>query len=92
MQCVARGIYHNTLSTKWCYQQPELAVLRRYVHERFIMDSDVTRLNENQPVPESNLSRIIWYPETADEATPEELLYLLGFRDEAARCPVSDCM
>ncbi|SPJ88784.1 uncharacterized protein FTOL_12678 [Fusarium torulosum] len=52
-------------------------MLRRNVHARFIMNNDFTWLNENQPLPESDLPRIIWYPETADESTYEELAYLV---------------
>ncbi|KAM0486389.1 hypothetical protein ACHAP7_002189 [Fusarium lateritium] len=61
----------------WCYQQPELAVLRSYIHARSIMNNDLAWLNENQPIPESDLPRITWYPEIVDESTYEELAYLV---------------
>ncbi|KAM0200099.1 hypothetical protein ACHAPA_011782 [Fusarium lateritium] len=41
------------------------------------MNNDLAWLNENQPIPESDLPRITWYPEIVDESTYEELAYLV---------------
>ncbi|KAJ4052262.1 hypothetical protein NW753_000251 [Fusarium oxysporum] len=49
MQCTARGIYHNTFFAKWCYEQLELAMLLKFVHARFIMNDDLTWLNNDRP-------------------------------------------
>ncbi|EWZ84452.1 hypothetical protein FOWG_12247 [Fusarium oxysporum f. sp. lycopersici MN25] len=49
MQCIVRGIYHNTFFAKWCYEQPELAVLQKFDHARFVMNDDLTWLNNDRP-------------------------------------------
>ncbi|KAF5631720.1 hypothetical protein F52700_6642 [Fusarium sp. NRRL 52700] len=77
MQCIVRGIYHNTFFAKWCYEQPELAVLRKFVHARFIMNDDLTWLNNNKSFTKEDVPRIIWYPQTANRTTYLELLRLI---------------
>ncbi|KNB01169.1 hypothetical protein FOXG_18838 [Fusarium oxysporum f. sp. lycopersici 4287] len=49
MQCIVRGIYHNTFFAKWRYEKPELAALQKFVHARLIMNDDLTWLNNNRP-------------------------------------------
>ncbi|KAM0244096.1 hypothetical protein ACHAP5_006578 [Fusarium lateritium] len=41
------------------------------------MNNDLTWLNENKSISESDLPRIIWYPETALKSTYRELAYLV---------------
>ncbi|VTT72589.1 unnamed protein product, partial [Fusarium fujikuroi] len=77
MQCIVRGIYHNTFFARWCYNQPHLAVLRKFVHARFIMNDDLTWFNHNQPISKDDLPRVIWYPQYVDPTTYIELLRLL---------------
>ncbi|KAH7254220.1 uncharacterized protein BKA55DRAFT_510385 [Fusarium redolens] len=77
MQCIVRGIYHDTLFARWCYEQPELAVLRKFVHARFIMNDDLTWFDYNQPVSKDDLPRIIWYPQQANPTTYMELFRLM---------------
>ncbi|TVY77480.1 hypothetical protein Focb16_v007912 [Fusarium oxysporum f. sp. cubense] len=77
MQCIVCGIYHNTFFAKWCYEQPELAVLQKFVHARFIMNDDLTWLNKDRSFSKEDVSRIIWYPQTANRTTYLELLRLI---------------
>ncbi|KAF5983160.1 hypothetical protein FBULB1_3949 [Fusarium bulbicola] len=77
MQCIVRGIYHNTFIAKWCYEQPELAVLRKFVHARFIMNDDLTWINNGGSFTKEDVPRIIWYPQTANRTTHLELLRLI---------------
>ncbi|KAF5681677.1 hypothetical protein FCIRC_5402 [Fusarium circinatum] len=77
MQCIVRGIYHNTFFARWCYDQPHLAVLRKFVHARFIMNDNLTWFTRNQPVSKTDLPRIIWYPQQADPTTYMELFRLM---------------
>ncbi|EWZ46446.1 hypothetical protein FOZG_02585 [Fusarium oxysporum Fo47] len=77
MQCIVRGIYHNTFFAKWCYEQPELAVLQKFVHARFIMNDDLTWLNSDRPFSKEDVPRIMWYPQTANRTTYLELLRLI---------------
>ncbi|KAL4723613.1 hypothetical protein ACLX1H_009253 [Fusarium chlamydosporum] len=74
MQCVVRGIYHDTLFAKWCYQQPELAMLRKFVHARFIMNDDLGWLDNIESPSKDDVPHIIWYPRTAHPTTYMELL------------------
>ncbi|KAF7560272.1 hypothetical protein G7046_g3876 [Stylonectria norvegica] len=71
-QCVIRGIYFNTLFAKWCYSQPDLSSLRKFVHARFIMDNDLLWATDD--VPEIELPTLIWYPQKASFQTYVELL------------------
>ncbi|KAF4340715.1 hypothetical protein FBEOM_5374 [Fusarium beomiforme] len=77
MQCIVRGIYHDTCFARWCYEQPELAVLRKFVHARSIMNDDLTWLNNLKPGSRDDVPRIIWYPRPADLTTYLELLHLI---------------
>ncbi|KAF5588398.1 hypothetical protein FPCIR_7156 [Fusarium pseudocircinatum] len=77
MQCIVRGIYHNAFFAKWCYEQPELAVLQKFVHARFIMNDDLTWLNNERAFTKDDVPRIIWYPQTANRTTYLELLRLI---------------
>ncbi|KAH7486516.1 hypothetical protein FOMA001_g5606 [Fusarium oxysporum f. sp. matthiolae] len=77
MQCIVRGIYHNTFFAKWCYEQPELAVLQKFVHARFIMNDDLTWLNSDRPFSKEDVPRIMWYPQTTNRTTYLELLRLI---------------
>ncbi|EWG47509.1 hypothetical protein FVEG_07590 [Fusarium verticillioides 7600] len=77
MQCIVHGIYHNTFFAKWCFEQPELAVLQKFVHARFIMDDDLTWLNDERSFTKDDMPRIIWYPQTANRTTYLELLRLI---------------
>ncbi|KAF9766576.1 hypothetical protein IL306_000997 [Fusarium sp. DS 682] len=77
MQCIVRGIYHDTFFARWCYEQPELAVLQKFVHARFIMNDDLTWLNNIKSVSKHDIPRIIWYPQPADQTTYLELLRLI---------------
>ncbi|RBQ72279.1 hypothetical protein FVER14953_07590 [Fusarium verticillioides] len=77
MQCIVRGIYHNTFFARWCYEQPHLSVLRKFVHARFIMNDDLTWFKHNQPISKDDLPRIIWYPQQADPTTYMELFRLM---------------
>ncbi|KAG7417316.1 hypothetical protein Forpe1208_v003854 [Fusarium oxysporum f. sp. rapae] len=77
MQCIVRGIYHNTFFAKWCYEQPELAVLQKFAHARFIMNDDLTWLNNDRAFSKEDVPRIIWYPQTANRTTYLELLRLI---------------
>ncbi|KAI1028858.1 hypothetical protein LB503_002598 [Fusarium chuoi] len=77
MQCIVRGIYHNTFPAKWCYQQPELAVFQKFVHARFIMNDDLMWLNNERPFTKEDVPRIIWSPQTANRTTYLELLRLI---------------
>ncbi|OLN89003.1 hypothetical protein CCHL11_06056 [Colletotrichum chlorophyti] len=72
--CVIRGIYHNTLFARWCSSQPELQEDYRYqaaVNARFIMNNDVSRINED--THHWALPYQIWYPGRASGATYLEL-------------------
>ncbi|KLO90242.1 Uncharacterized protein LW93_5699 [Fusarium fujikuroi] len=77
MQCIVRGIYHNTFFAKWCYEQADLAVLQKFVHARFVMNDDLTWLNNERPFTKEDVPRIIWYPQTANRTTYLELLRLI---------------
>ncbi|KAF4415732.1 hypothetical protein FACUT_13131 [Fusarium acutatum] len=78
MQCIVRGIYHNTVFARWCYEQPHLAVLRKFVHARFIMNDDLTWVTYNQPVSKEDLPHIIRYPQQAGPTTYMELFRLMS--------------
>ncbi|EGU87654.1 hypothetical protein FOPG_08537 [Fusarium oxysporum f. sp. conglutinans race 2 54008] len=77
MQCIVRGIYHNTFFARWCYEQPHLTVLRKFVHARFTMNDDLTWFKHNQTISKDDLPRIIWYPQQADPTTYMELFRLM---------------
>ncbi|KAF5562986.1 hypothetical protein FPHYL_5411 [Fusarium phyllophilum] len=77
MQCIVRGINHNTFFAKWCFEKPELAVLQKSVHARFIMNDDLMWLSNNRSFAKEDVPRIIWYPQTANRTTYLELLRLI---------------
>ena len=53
LECVVRGIYHNTMFAKWWSLQPVLSTdenslhIRRAIYARFIMNNDLSRITED---------------------------------------------
>ncbi|KAF4973151.1 hypothetical protein FSARC_495 [Fusarium sarcochroum] len=84
MQCIVRGILHDTFFAKWCYQQPHLKVLRKFVYARWIMNDDLTWINQDVPILDKDLPDMIWHPRKAYTATYEELARLVPSMREAA--------
>lgn len=80
MNCMIRGIYHNTAFTKWCCLLPDsdpvakYLLVQRAIAARFIMNNDISRVCERS----QNLPYVVWYPTLASENT---------YRELARRCP-----
>ncbi|KAK7702387.1 hypothetical protein SLS64_009679 [Diaporthe eres] len=69
--CVVRGIYHNTLSAKWCSLQPDLSRYASAITARFIITNDLSRITDD--TPDADLPRQIWSPLRACAETYVEL-------------------
>jgi hypothetical protein len=73
-QCIVRGIYHNTFFAKWCFQQPDLERFRKFVYARFIVNDDLTWIDDiDVSLPQEHLPYTIWYPQLASPETYMEL-------------------
>lgn len=76
VECVVRGIYHDTMFARWWSMQPDMpsepmALIRQAILARFIMNNDLSRITEE--TPENHLPYLIWYPHWADTETYLEL-------------------
>ncbi|GFF43099.1 hypothetical protein IFM46972_07090 [Aspergillus udagawae] len=72
VECVVRGIYHNSMFAKWWSFQPGEAPIsiEKAINARFIMNNDLSRIT-----PETKfLPYCIWYPSFPHVATCKELL------------------
>lgn len=72
VECVVRGIYHNTIFAKWWSLQPrELNMdIERAIHAHFIMNNNLSQIT-----PDSKfLPYCIWYPSFSHVATCKELV------------------
>ena len=65
--CIVRGIYHNTMFAKWWSLQPDANRFGRAINARFIMNNDLSRINDQTLATE--LPYMIWYPTWANKAT-----------------------
>ncbi|OHE92262.1 hypothetical protein CORC01_12431 [Colletotrichum orchidophilum] len=89
MECIVRGIYHNTLFAQWWKSQPlpegdELPI-RKAISARGIMNNDLSYiLSPNEACPQ-----LIWYPAVAASSTSEALARLIPpMRPEVARAAI----
>lgn len=72
IQCVVRGIYHNTFFAKWYSKQPDLPALEaRCCYARFLMNNDISWATDS--LPDDHLPEFIWFPTTAFAQTYAEL-------------------
>ncbi|KAF9876435.1 hypothetical protein CkaCkLH20_05843 [Colletotrichum karsti] len=80
--CVARGIYHHTSFARWLEprmeemygaEQVQAFALRQAVHARFIMNNDLSRLDER--VDPSDLPLVVWYPHLPTRDTLREMVW-----------------
>ncbi|OBT60948.1 hypothetical protein VE03_09297, partial [Pseudogymnoascus sp. 23342-1-I1] len=76
LQCVMRGIFHNTMFAKWWSLQPEIktrfsSTIRRTINARFIMNNDLSRITDD--TPDNDLPYNIYYPSWPTPKTLEEL-------------------
>ncbi|KAK3302799.1 uncharacterized protein B0T15DRAFT_543975 [Chaetomium strumarium] len=81
LQCVVRGIYHNTFFAKWWSTLPHVQHERllgsegrnlEHIHARLVMNNDLSWLTDS--TPESELPRLIRHPHFANRVTYEELV------------------
>ncbi|KAK3080004.1 hypothetical protein LTS18_003370 [Coniosporium uncinatum] len=96
LECVVRGIYHNTMFAKWWslqarrLKQSEAHAIGSAVEARFIMNNDLSRVkvwSEDFVPPE-----MIWYPTRAHWKTYEELARLSPKRGGLARAAAHACI
>ncbi|UNI18515.1 hypothetical protein JDV02_004779 [Purpureocillium takamizusanense] len=69
-QCVVRGIYHDSLFARWCYEELDSS-FRKYAYARFVMNGDLSWLTDD--VADDDLPDLIWHPDVADGHVYEEL-------------------
>ncbi|GFF48409.1 hypothetical protein IFM58399_08293 [Aspergillus lentulus] len=74
VECVVRGVYHNSMFAKWWSLQPGPGPapdrIEKAINARFIMNNDLSRIT-----PETrHLPYCIWYPSFPHVATCKELL------------------
>lgn len=76
LHCLVPGVYRSTAMALWLERNPdimqavadrwdpdEVAMLRRAIHARHVMNNDVGRLlDADPPVPDDELPYWIWYP------------------------------
>lgn len=85
IECIMRGIFHNTLFAKWwadrLMNKPEILdglptahirAIRKAINARFIMNNDLSRITEFTPADE--LPYCIWYPGRPSQETLRELV------------------
>jgi hypothetical protein len=85
IQCLVRGIYHDTMFAKWWSQQPEALNhpwLQSAINARFIMNNDLSRITDT--TPDNHIPLLIHKPTLADRFTYEELARRKPFM--AAHC------
>jgi len=74
MQCIVRGIYHDTMFAKWWSQQPDAlddSRIQSAINARFIMNNDLSRITDE--TPDSHLPLLLHRPVFANRYTYEEL-------------------
>ncbi|KAF6839929.1 hypothetical protein CPLU01_01526 [Colletotrichum plurivorum] len=80
--CVARGIYHHTSFARWLAPRLEEMYgandyksfrLQQAVHARFIMNNDLSRIDDS--VEPMDLPLLIWYPQIPTKNTLRELAW-----------------
>ncbi|KAJ5963297.1 uncharacterized protein N7479_003173 [Penicillium vulpinum] len=75
LPCVVRGIYHHPFFAKWwLMQDTDSEPIRQAVYARFILNNDLSWLNDN--TPDTDLPVLIWFPKAADKNTYTELARL----------------
>jgi hypothetical protein len=84
LNCIIRGIYHNTMFAKWWSLQPFPSKRSRYtnphimcaINARFIMNNDLSRITAetiNNPPSEQHIPYTIFYPNPPSEITCKAL-------------------
>ncbi|KAL4944050.1 hypothetical protein BDV06DRAFT_220627 [Aspergillus oleicola] len=97
LECIIRGIYHDTMFAKWWSLQPDhpdadadgnLHCIRAAIHARFIMNNDLLHIEKETKV--ECLPYLIWYPHFATWGTYEELARRQpGMKAQAARACIA---
>ncbi|KAM0420995.1 hypothetical protein ACHAPT_011238 [Fusarium lateritium] len=84
-QCIVCGIYHDTFFAKWCYQQPGFDHFHKFVYTRFIMNDDLTWIDDiDGSLSQKDLPYTIWYPKLASPETYVELAQRVPVLRQAA--------
>ncbi|OIW29065.1 hypothetical protein CONLIGDRAFT_406904 [Coniochaeta ligniaria NRRL 30616] len=75
VQCVVRGIYHDTFFAKWVSEEKDMYPrFARCCNARFLMNDDISWATEDLKV--EYLPQLIWYPHVASEETLRALARL----------------
>ncbi|KAL4896952.1 hypothetical protein BDV59DRAFT_169423 [Aspergillus ambiguus] len=71
LDCIVRGIYHNTMFAKWWSLQPGKLpyLVEQAINARFIMSNDLSRMTSDTKA----LPYCIWYPSVPHSSTCREL-------------------